>query len=269
MMKIKDNVSEIKRLYQKRKEMHEALFRFLAAKGLSPLLVQDLLRELPPDAHPLPGIKNLLAQKLKTTEALTFDTPRTLILVGPTGVGKTTTLLKLGTFYQNQGIKVSLHTIDEGKKGEIEKLAAEAKLKRFEESSPYDLLLVDTAGCNFYEPGRIDELGERLACFSEESEITLTLSAAAKEVDLCGAIHQFSPLCPKSALFTKFDETLTAATLVNVMMKTELPLRYVTYGYPLPGEIQLADSEAIAHKILTDFNQEEFQMLRQFTNDFK
>ena len=128
-----------------------------------------------------------------------------------------------------------------------------------------EVILIDTEGCNFYQPHRIDQLGETIAPLSQESEIVLTLSAAAKEVDLYGAIHQFSPLRPASVLFTKLDETLASGVVINIATKADLPIGYIAYGYPLPGEVHIADGNAITHKILTDFNEEEFQFLRHLT----
>ena len=266
-MNIRHNVLEIKRLLQERKEAMHSLSRFLISKGIAPGVTEEIMLELAQEGNELGSVKDVVAARLRVTGELSFERARTLVLVGPTGVGKTTTVLKLADYYLRQKKKVALMSLDEQKKGALQGWAEAKGIPFFEtfEESVADLLLIDTEGCNFYQANRVDALGEQIAACPQDAEILLTLSAGAKEVDLYGAVHQFSSLRPTSLLFTKLDETLASGVLVNVCVKTDLPLRYVAYGFPLPGEVQLADAKIITHKILTDFNQEEFQLLRQLT----
>lgn len=240
-MERKKHVAEIKRLMQERKEtkdLYTSLTRFLISKGVTRPLAEAIARE----GKELNGLKESLVKRVRTAGELTF--PKKLALVGPTGVGKTTTLQKLAEFYRKQGKKVTLLDSEQEIKGDG------------------DLILIDTPGCNYYLPNRVDQIGELLAKCGP-AEVVLTLSASTKDVDIYGAIHQFSPLRPTSLAFTKLDETLAMGILINVSAKTEIPIRYITYGYPLRGEIELADPNKITHKILTTFNQKEFNYLRQ------
>jgi len=265
-LNIKHNVSEIRRLIAARKESTGILIRFLISKGINPSLAKELVSQ----GKELTQIKDKIKQHLHVTGELVLDTPLKLVFIGPTGVGKTTTVMKLASYYSKLKKKIAFISLDIGKKSGLEKWAEMRRIPFFTHppENEFDLLLIDTEGCNFYQPNRVEELGEKLSnlhLFAKDSEILLTLSAAAKEVDLYGAVHQFSTLSPKSLVFTKLDETLAAGVLVNVCAKTDLPIRYIAFGYPLPGDVQIADSESIIHKILTDFNAEEFQILRQLS----
>ncbi len=255
---MKKNLSEIRRLLHERKEGVQALIRFLILKGIAPAIAEEITLELAGEIGQLQGE---LIKRIKVCEEISSGR---LLFVGPTGVGKTTTVLKLADYYLKQGRKVALATLDEEKKRSFASWAEGRRIPFCDRpTGNEELLLIDTEGCNFYQPNRVEALGEKIADW--EGEIVLVLSAAAKEVDLYGAIHQFSLLSPTSLAFTKLDETLAAGVLINVSSRTDLPIRYVAYGFPLPGEIHPAKSEAITHKILTDLNQEEFQLLRQLT----
>lgn len=163
-------------------------------------------------------------------------------------------------------------TLDQQKGGALEQIQKEAKvpfflgIEAYSNLQGFDLVLIDTEGCNYYQPNRIDGLGELLAECGEVKKL-LTLSAATKDVDIYGAIHQFSPLEPTGLVFTKLDETLASGALLNVTQKTSLPIHYIAHGYPLPGNIELASAKEITKKILADFNHQEFQFLRQLIMD--
>lgn len=250
-----------------RKGSIHALRRFLISKGISAALADEISLELSNEGKEIAQVKEKIMQRLRVTGELSFGKPRALVFIGPTGVGKTTTLMKLASHYMKLKKKVALVSMDEGKKTGLERWAETRQIPFFNKppQASFELLLIDTEGCNFYQPNRVEALGEQLALCAEGAEVILTLSAAAKEVDLYGAIHQFSSLSPTSLVFTKLDETLAAGVLVNVCAKTDLPIRYISFGYPLPGELQVADVKSITHKILTDFNKEEFQVLRQLS----
>lgn len=269
-MERRSNLAAIKRrLLEKRESetLYQRIAALLVAKGVARSLAEKIIEDFSLRGGEISALQESLVQWIHTAGELSF--PARLALVGPTGVGKSTTLLKLAEHYQKKGKKIALVTLDREKQGARMQLEAYASLWNLPlydkvEGVEGDLILIDTSGCNFYHPYRVEALGEELAACGSP-DILLTLSAATKDVDLYGAIHQFSSLSPHALAFTKLDETLASGVLLNVSAKTEIPIRYVTYGYPLPGELQLADPYQIAHKILTDFNQEEFNYLRQLT----
>lgn len=268
-MERKRNVAEIKKLFQERKQTAEMLHhftRFLIAKGISQAVAEEITADFSLKNGKLNSLKERLAKQIRTTGEISF--PNRLVFIGPTGVGKTTTLLKLAKHYQKQGKQVAVSTLDPASVFQLSCFSKEWNIPFFKSAKEAsgELILVDTEGCNFYLPNRIDELGERLSELGKK-EILLTLSATAKSIDLYGAIHQFSALSPNSLIFTKLDETLASGVLVNVSVKTDFPIRYIAYGYPLPGEVCVANSYEIMRKILTDFNNEEFNHLRQLSLD--
>ncbi|MEZ5314607.1 MAG: hypothetical protein R3E91_00095 [Chlamydiales bacterium] len=239
-----------------------ALTHFLLSKGISQKIIQKITLPFLGKSWSMDELKNSLVKEIETVGDLAV--PNRLALVGPTGVGKTTTIMKLAKYYSHRDKTVAIV--------ELNKKAHYSQLKHYsdQEGIAYyqslnkvegDLILIDTEGCNFYQSNQIDNLGEQLSSF-RPVEILLTLSAATKEVDLYGAIHQFSPLCPNSLIFTKLDETLTSGILINIASKTDLPIRYITSDFPLPGKVEIANPYKIIHKILTEFNKKEFNQIR-------
>ncbi|MCH9609433.1 MAG: Signal recognition particle receptor FtsY [Chlamydiales bacterium] len=223
------NVEQIRRLIEARKDstsQFASLSRFLMTRGIAQSIADEITTEFLQEKREVNALKSSLRRRIRTAEELTL--PAKIALVGPTGVGKSTTVKKLEAFYRDQP----------------------------------DCTILDTEGCNFYETDRVDAIGDFLAK-EEPTAILLTLSAATKDVDIYGAIHQFSPLGLTGLIFTKLDETLSNGILLNVCQKTSLPIHYIAYGYPLPGHIEVADAENITHKILTDHNRQEFHFLRQ------
>lgn len=269
-MKRQENLKKIKELVSETIEVRQflnQLSHFLEIKGVAKFLVDEVIAEFKKQCHEekwLTLIQELLAKKIKTSGGFTLDKPKKIALVGPTGVGKTTCLLKLYDLL-SQEKKVALATLDHDKGGasrQIEKYVKKAPLKQIDQLSHYDVALIDTAGCNYYEPQRVERVRDQLID-NEELEIHLVLSSTMKEVDLYGAIHQFSILPLTSVIMTKLDETLSSGSLVNLSAKIDLPISYIAYGYPLPGKIEAASASEIAHKILTELNEEPFQLLRQ------
>ncbi len=240
-MERKKNIAEIKRLLSERKTMQQAIFRFLQSKGISPSLSEEIAEEFVQKELEFLHLKDLISKRITQIKRKEI-THKSIALIGPHGVGKTAVLLKLAHYFQEKGKKVVLHS------------------SSFQVSEEYDHLLIDTQLKGpFYHTSSIDQLGEELAPFGQVL-ILLTLSAASKEVDLFGAIHQFSLLSPSGLIFTKVDETLTLGNILNVLQKTEMALHFLADK----NELWAADIECIVRKILIDFNQEEFQMIRQF-----
>lgn len=241
---------------------------FLTAKGIAKSIVDEVLTEWRARSKNekkwLNLLNELLAKKIKTSGGFELNGPKKIALVGPTGVGKTTTLLKLYDLFSKEK-KVAIATLDHEKGGafhQIEKYVKSSPLTEIKKLKDFDIALIDTAGCNYYEPDRVEKIRDQLID-NEHIEVHLVLSSTMKEVDLYGAIHQFSIVPLHSVIMTKLDETLSNGSLVNLSAKIDIPISYIAYGYPLPGKIEPATAEEIAHKILTELNEEQFQILRQ------
>jgi len=258
-------VDEIRRRLEERKQSQNltpGLVRFLVAKGICRQLAQEMAEEFIQKKPKGGTLAQCLMQYLRI--APEPELPCCLTLVGPTGVGKTTTAVKLAHFYHQQGKQVTLASLGEPSPS-LQIAAKQLGISYLEKTQGFEnkgVMIIDTPGCNFYLPQRVEALGHLMA-EAPSSHLLLTLSATTKDLDLYGAIHQFSYLEPAGLIFTKLDETLASGVLLNVSQRTHLPLWYITYGYPLPGEIEKADPKLIANKIIKEWNGEEFNCLRQ------
>lgn len=246
-----------------RREWQEGLHRFLMKKGICHSLADELVQELL-ERNPL-DLRSCLKSRLQVSPPPTF--PARWTFIGPTGVGKSTALLKLASHFLEHPLQIAILDLEENSR-----LAHTAHYWHIPYANTLsslpevDLLLIDTPGCNYYLPQRIEALAELLSGLPK-SEILLTLSATTKDIDLYGAIHQFSCLEPNGLIFTKLDETLAKGCLLNICQKTPYPLRYIGYGYPLPGAIAPADADEIIEWILEEVPCKEISRLRDYILD--
>ena len=196
---------------------------------------------------------------------------RIIALVGPTGVGKTTTIAKLAAkFSILEKKKVALVTVDTYRVAAVEQLKTYADLlavpmetastpKQLQEAllkyEDNDLILVDTAGRSPLDEIAMAELKSFLG-ICPEIEIFLVLCATTKQTDLWEIIARFSHLPIKQLIFTKLDETLRYGVILNVVSGVRKGLVYVTTGQDVPDDIEVADPIKLAQLILQVNNDE-------------
>ncbi|MGE5397858.1 MAG: flagellar biosynthesis protein FlhF [Chitinophagales bacterium] len=192
---------------------------------------------------------------------------RVVVLVGPTGVGKTTTIAKLAAnFTLLEKKKVALITIDTYRIAAVEQLKTYAEIigipleivfnpddfkngvKKLKNS---DLILVDTAGRNPRNDEQVVELNRFMETVNPD-EIILVLSAATRTEDLLEAYRRFSSGRIDKIIFTKLDETGTYGQILTVLQKTRSQLSYVTNGQNVPDDIEIPDQFKLARQILGD-----------------
>ncbi|SHK52715.1 flagellar biosynthesis protein FlhF [Thermocrinis minervae] len=189
---------------------------------------------------------------------------RIVTLVGPTGVGKTTTIAKLAHMLKNQSMSVGIVTIDSYRVGAVEQLKAFALAMELPfrvadtpykfrecigEFSSMDCIFVDTAGRSQYDEIKIRELLPYLSKLPA-SEVYLTISTNVDEKVMYESIERFSPLHIKGLIFTKIDETNYYGTMLNVLCRTKLPILCYTTGQRVPNDIQIASYENLAKLFL-------------------
>ncbi|MBM7608375.1 flagellar biosynthesis protein FlhF [Lysinibacillus composti] len=191
-------------------------------------------------------------------------------LLGPTGVGKTTTIAKMAArAVLEKKKKIGFITTDTYRIAAIEQLKTYANLlqapveivynaddykaaiKKFEH---LDLIFIDTAGRNYKEAKYVNDL-KKLIEFDEEVESFLVLSLTAKEKDMETITEQFEEIPIEKFIFTKIDETNTIGTMFNLMIKYNKGLAYYTNGQEVPEDIE----EAKIEKLLELFFQGEFE----------
>jgi flagellar biosynthesis protein FlhF len=193
------------------------------------------------------------------------DTQQVAAFIGPTGVGKTTTIAKLSAELSLKLKKrVGIISIDSYRIGAIEQLRTYADimglpclpafsaddfqhaLARMENR---DIILVDTAGQSPLDMERMRELG-RLMAGRTDINNHLVLSATMKREDMLEAAKNFSTLSPRSYVFTKVDETRTRGSLIDQVMELPLPVSYITNGQRVPEDIMGATQKRILQLVI-------------------
>lgn len=179
-----------------------------------------------------------------------------IVFVGPTGVGKTTTIPKIAAQYIRAGRKVSFVTIDNYRIAAVDQLqryasilkapftsasnpeALRAEIRKMDNSS---LLFVDTMGRS---PKGTDEIISMSKYFSTvgrfDMDIQLVMSSTAKYKDSVKILEAFKPANYKGIILTKVDETDYLASSVCAIIGTKIPITYVTYGQGVPKDIATA-----------------------------
>ncbi|ADU30739.1 flagellar biosynthesis protein FlhF [Evansella cellulosilytica] len=190
---------------------------------------------------------------------------RFLNVVGPTGVGKTTTLAKIAAKIAiSDGRKVAFITTDTYRIAAIEQLKTYAKILNVpvevvysiedfknakDRLSEYDVILVDSAGRNFLNDLYVKQLGEVID-FNEEMETHLVLSLTSKYNDMKKIIDQFQAININKVIFTKADETQSHGAMLNVALNYGIGSSYITFGQNVPDDIALATKEKVVEQLL-------------------
>jgi len=186
-------------------------------------------------------------------------------VIGPTGVGKTTTLAKLAAeCVLQKKKKVAFITTDTYRIAAIDQLKTYAKIldvpievcytiddfkQAKQKLSMYDYIFIDTAGRNFLEHKYVADL-QKIIDFDDEMETFLVLAATAKLADMLAVYEQFAVIPIHKLIFTKLDETSASGSLFDVMIKTKKGIAYTTHGQNVPDDIKAATREHIVEQIL-------------------
>jgi flagellar biosynthesis protein FlhF len=212
-------------------------------------------------------LATMLEQELHTTGPIptTTGAGRVVALVGPTGVGKTTTIAKLAAnFRLRENRRVGLITVDTYRIAAVEQLRTYADIidlpmevvstpremrEAVQRMRTFDLVLMDTAGRSPRDEVRIQELRSMLAEASPD-EVHLVLSAAASGRSLVAAAERFAPAGVTSLLVTKLDEATGLGHLLSLTRTCGLPVSYLTDGQNVPDDIAVADPRRLAQLIL-------------------
>lgn len=190
---------------------------------------------------------------------------RTVALVGPTGVGKTTTIAKLAAnFRLRDGIRMGLVTVDTYRIAAVEQLRTYAEIidlpmkvvtspqemrRALDELADLDLILIDTAGRSPRDELKIQELKQMLGEASiDEVHLVMSLTASVRSIRM--TCEQFRPVNPTALVLTKLDEAAGMGSLVSVSREVSLPFSYLTTGQDVPEDIEPANASRIARLVL-------------------
>ena len=192
---------------------------------------------------------------------------KVVVFIGPTGVGKTTTLAKLAAnMVLNDKQKVGLITSDTYRIAAVEQLKTYSEIIGAPLSIIYspaeivgavknyadkDIILLDTAGRSHKDQTQLTELKSLLKS-NIDFETYLVLSATTKFSDCIEIIKSYSFLDDFKLLFTKLDETSSYGIILNIAYITKKPIAYLTTGQSVPDDIEIADKVKIINRLMGD-----------------
>ncbi|MGD9823537.1 protein FlhF [Desulfobacter sp.] len=208
---------------------------------------------------------DLLRTKDFFTRRNSSGLPQVAAFVGPTGVGKTTTIAKLAACLSfTRKMKVGLISIDNYRVGAFEQLKAYAAIMglpcvpafsrqdlacALDRMKSMDMVLIDTAGHSHYDKEKIDEILELIRNDFQIS-VHLTLSVTSELINMKEAASAFSVFNPDTYVFTKTDETKRCGKILDQVAGYDLPVSLVTNGQKVPEDLIIPDSHELLKIIL-------------------
>ena len=202
--------------------------------------------------------------------------PRVVFFVGPTGVGKTTTIAKIASrLSMGQKKKVVLLTADTYRIAAAEQLRTYANImevpfrviystdeirQAYQDFKDYDFIMVDTAGHSHKNEEQKENINQFIHSLDDlaEKEVFLVLSAATKYRDLVNIVDSYMSMTEFALIFTKLDETESLGNLLNIKLRTDAPLSYVTYGQNVPDDIENFNPQKTVKQLLGGKKKEKY-----------
>lgn len=214
-----------------------------------------------------------IVQELKHVWRETSANPKKIIqFVGPTGVGKTTTLAKIATtFALQENKKIAFVTLDTYRIAAVEQLKTYATIlnvpievaysledyqRALDKFSQFDAIFVDTAGRNYREVTYMKELKQLISIKKQQVSTFLTLSLTAKQEDITDIYHHFKAIPIEKVIFTKLDETYAYGSIINMVLQEQKAVPFLTNGQEVPDDVLLPTGNLIAEKLLGRFKDE-------------
>lgn len=219
----------------------------------------------------LSGVYQKIILKLGQVQPIKMEKedkkPKIVLFIGPTGVGKTTTIAKLSSkLILEQKKKIAILTADTYRISAVEQIKTYASIlsipvevlyekeeveKILPKYKDYDYILVDTAGRSHKNKDRMDDLKEFMEGFSQYSiSVYLVLSATTKYKDLKKIVALYEDISECNLIFTKLDETDAIGNILNIKLDTGMSLSYISYGQNVPDDIEIMNPQVIAKQVL-------------------
>jgi len=252
-------------------EEYASLATTKVSEGLAHKMVARLRNQLPPEglhdkARIRTAVRGLVKDMIRCTDGIALKPGRCtrVAFIGPTGVGKTTTIAKLVSIYAHRGREVAVITHDTYRIAAAEQIKRVAQLvgvpirvcqrpreieQALEEFSNRDLVLVDTAGRSQKNARRLDDLKEVLAATRpDETHLVVSLTTQAETV--VDVAERFAPCGYDRLVVTKLDEAIKLGVVLDVLSRIQTDLSFVCTGQEIPRDIEVADSTRLASLIL-------------------
>lgn len=252
-------------------------FELLVRNDIEPQIAENLVKGLPGEQSIVAGdpeiIRQLLCDRignyLQRVDGITIPSQgcKVVALIGPTGVGKTTTIAKLAAnFAMKEGYRVALITADTYRIAAVEQLKTYADIIGVPIEIVYStdemkaalyrhrdrqLVLIDTAGRSPRNSYQLEELKTMLTA-DPYIETHLVLSCTTKYKEALEIVKKFSVCSPQKFLFTKVDEASNLGTVFNLIYQFPTTLSYMTNGQNVPDDIELVNPKKMANLVLRD-----------------
>jgi flagellar biosynthesis protein FlhF len=253
------------------------VYKVLMEQEVSEIYINQLLDDMERASKSTDGLQFLIANtyqkmilKLGKLQPIVLakKRPKVVFFIGPTGVGKTTTIAKIASkFKLEQEKKVALLTADTYRIAAAEQLRTYANIldiplsvvytpedigREVEAVADCDLILVDTAGFSHKNDSQREDMQTLLESLPEEYErdIYLVLSATTKYKDLVEITDSYQAYCRFALIFTKLDETGAYGNIYNIRMHTQAPLSYITTGQNVPDDMEEVDTQKLVKQLL-------------------
>jgi len=186
-------------------------------------------------------------------------------LIGPTGVGKTTTIAKLAANHKlREGRRVGMITIDTYRIAAVDQLKIYAEIidvplhvvltagelkAAIDSMRDYDVVLIDTAGRSQYDRLRLSQLSGFMRA-AQPHDVHLVMAATAGRAAMSSTLERFVQLGANSVIVTKLDEATACGSVLNIAAAGKLPISFVKTGQDVPDDIQPADARRLAKCIV-------------------
>ncbi|SNR89478.1 flagellar biosynthesis protein FlhF [Anaerovirgula multivorans] len=252
------------------------LFNLLKEQELEEALIEEIINKCITVDNDKPGMiqdKQLLELEMKKVidkyivlQQKNHST-KIMVFIGPTGVGKTTTIAKLAAqFALNEGKTVGLISADTYRIAAVEQLRTYSDILNvpleviydsseihyaINQMNEKDIIMVDTAGRSHKDKQQVMEL-EKLLEEINEKDIYLVMSCTSKYSDIKEIVNTYNFIDNYNIIFTKIDEATTYGTILNTAKETRRPISYITTGQSVPDDIEVVSIEKIVSLLIRE-----------------
>lgn len=257
----------------------QRIIDLLLAADVTPELVTTMVEAVDVRLAMNPGESVRTALQLALAEGLKTDSrigrsaggAGVVVVVGPPGAGKTTTVVKLAARYlldtKHAPLLLSFDTYRIGGADQLRTFASllgvpfqafessNFLLDAIQQNSTKDLILIDTAGYGEKDLDAAEDLINFLSLYPS-CDVQLTLSATTKTADLTRAVERFERFRPSKLIFTRLDETCSLGSVWSEVVRSGRSLSYVSEGQQVPEDLQPASAERLVEAILGEWQLE-------------